>query len=123
MNSPLYITSITPEGKFLLGGIWKLYSQEGYPLEMSHLSCPEGHVIDWFEAMLDASTTNECPSLMDKISDFLPRETLSHLKRGFVLASQSGKTYQQLLDEKRQNATRFAVTVATVAGHPPKASL
>lgn len=107
-SSIIYLTGISSSGKPLLGGVWTLWEQEGFPLEMSHLICQEsGWGVDWFEAMVDASVSNNCPALMKHIESFLPGETLLLLKINFMAAIQSGKSYQQLLSEKRANGVAF----------------
>lgn len=54
MKSPLYITGANTEGKFLIGGIFKMQDSYGFPVEMSFLECKEKNLaIDWFEALAD----------------------------------------------------------------------
>jgi hypothetical protein len=105
MSSPLYITGKTTDGKILIGGVWTLWQQEGFPVEMSHLACQGRDIsIDWLEAMADASTTDNCPALMDLIISFLPADTITHLKISFMRVLASGMTYQQILEKKRSHS-------------------
>jgi hypothetical protein len=102
--SVIYATGFTPEGVMLIGGIWKLWEQEGFPLEMSHLICRDrGCSVDWLEAMADASCTNNCPALMKHIEAFLPSETITALKLEFMRVLNSGKTSEQIVAEKQAN--------------------
>ena len=101
-RSVLYITGYTPDRAPLIGGVWKLWEQEGFPLEMSHMTCLDrGWRVDWLEAMADASTTNNLPALMGHIEAFLPAEVVAQLKAGFAHVIASGKTYEKILQEKR----------------------
>lgn len=55
MTTPLYITGITPDGKFLLGGVFRMKDQMGFPLDMSYEICKEkGMEIDYCELFCDA---------------------------------------------------------------------
>lgn len=107
-HSTLYFTGCTPDRVLLMGGIWKLWEQEGFPLEMSFLVCRDkGMAVDWLEAMADASRTNNLPALMAALETFLPAETIQTLKAGFMRVLQSGETYEQILEGKRANGSAF----------------
>jgi hypothetical protein len=107
-SSVIYATGCTPDGVTLIGGIWKLWEQEGFPLEMSHLICRDkGWAVDWLEAMADASCTHNCPALVKHIEAFLPDETMTALKLGFMRVLNSGKTYEQIVAEKQANCRAF----------------
>lgn len=104
-KSVLYFTGVTENNQLLMGGIWKLWEQEGFPIELSNMVCKDHLVLaDWIEAMLDASCSNNCPSLMTHLESFLTQEHLFALKIRFVALLDSGKTYQELLSEKRKNS-------------------
>lgn len=108
----IYPTGCTPDGIVLIGGIWKLWEQEGFPIEMAHLLCQQhGWKVDWLEAMADASTTNNCPALMDHLRAFLPREDLALLQRGFM--AMSGTSFEEIIARKRENGRCLAQEVAS----------
>jgi len=108
-GSVIYATGCTPDGVTLIGGVWKLWEQEGFPLEMSHLICRDkGWAVDWLEAMADASCTNNCPALVKHIEAFLPHDAMTALKLGFMRVLNSGKTYEQIVAEKQKNGRAFA---------------
>lgn len=102
--SPLYFTGFS-DGKALVGGIWRMKSQEGFPVELSALQCASAGIIpDWMEAMADASTENECPSLMDDLGSFMTADQLCLLRARFTalfLLEDSPYTYESFLKEKR----------------------
>lgn len=101
-NNILYITGLNPTGIPLIGGVWRLRDQEGLPLEMSYLMAREkGFLIDWCEAMADASRSNNCPVLMQSIGEFLPDNVINHLKAGFLSMLKSGKSFDQIVSDKR----------------------
>ena len=103
-DSVIYATDCAPDGTTLVGGVWKLWEQEGFPLEMSHMICRDkGWRVDWLEAMADASRSNNCPALVKHIEAFLPCETMTALKLGFVRVLNSGKTCEQIIADKQAN--------------------
>lgn len=102
MSSPIYFTQLKPP---LIGGVWTLWHQDGFPLEMAWMTARgNGWGVDWMEAMIDASRTDNCPVLMDHISTFLDAETLTALKVRFVLMVRTGKTFDELYADKRKAA-------------------
>jgi hypothetical protein len=104
-KSVLYFTGANRNNQLLIGGIWKLWEQEGFPIELSNIVCKDNLVlVDWLEAMLDASCSNNCPSLMTHLESFLSEAELFELKIRFVSLLKSGKTYEELLLEKRKNS-------------------
>lgn len=112
----IYMTGCTPDGTPLIGGVWTLRDQEGFPLEMSHLVARDkGWLIDWAEAMADASRSNNCPALMKAVEAFLPSHVITHLKVGFVQMVRSGKSFEQVIAEKRANGKKMEAFVRAVA--------
>ena len=106
-DSIIYATGSTPDGTVLIGGVWTLWDQEGFPLEMSHLLCQQkGWAVDWLEAMADASRTHNLPSLMDHVQTFLPDHVVERLREGFLLVLKT-KAYEQIVEEKRTNGHAF----------------
>lgn len=60
LTSPLYVTGQTPEGRFLLGGIFQMQDRVGFPLDASFEECQSrGFEIDWLEALCDC-WLNDC---------------------------------------------------------------
>ena len=61
LSTPLYITAICPKTKqFMLGGIFKMQDQIGFPIDASFEECKaHGYVIDWLEALADC-WLNDC---------------------------------------------------------------
>ena len=112
----IYTTGCTPDGTPLIGGVWTLRDQEGFPLEMSHLVCRDkGWAIDWMEAMADASRSNNCPALMKAVEAFLPEHAVTHLKMGFMHMVRSGKSFDEVVAEKRANGKKMEAFVRAVA--------
>ena len=110
----IYCTGIAPDGKPILGGIWKMYAERGMPLEISHMEAEErGCHVDWLEAMADASLTADAPRLIQELEQFMG-SAIHGIKTGFIQAmrafSEFGtakddlRTYQNILINKRQNA-------------------
>lgn len=107
-NPVIYATGCTPDGILLVGGVWTLRDQEGFPIEMSYLLVRDkGWLIDWAEAMADASLSNNCPALMKAVEEFLPAQAIAHLRAGFVHMVRSGKRFEQVLAEKRENGKKM----------------
>jgi hypothetical protein len=60
LQSPIYVTGVSTDGKFLLGGIFKMQDQIGFPIDASFEECRNnGCQIDWLEAMADC-WLNDC---------------------------------------------------------------
>ena len=60
IQSPLYITATTPDGKIMLGGIFKMQDQVGFPIDASFEECKsQRFLIDWLEALADC-WLNDC---------------------------------------------------------------
>ena len=117
MNNPIYSTGCTLDGSTIIGGVWTLWEQEGFPLEMSYLLCQsKGWSVDWLEALADASCTNNCPALMDYVESFLPLHVVVAIKIGFMRYLDTGKTYQQIVEGKRANGKAFAEFARAYAG-------
>jgi hypothetical protein len=109
----IYPTGITQTGELLMGGVWKLWNEAGFPIEMSWLFFRDQNWgIDWMEAMADASTSNNLPSLMEKIAAFLPQEEIGEIKVKFMCLLRNGKNYEQILADKKSNFLRMAEFVA-----------
>ena len=54
-GTPLYMTGITPDGSPLIGGIYTLKDQSGFPLDMSYEEVRRmGACPDWAECLADA---------------------------------------------------------------------
>jgi hypothetical protein len=57
--NPIYITDIAPDGRLLVGGIFKMKDQVGFPLDCSYDICKENNLaIDYCELLCDAWLTN-----------------------------------------------------------------
>ena len=53
LNAPIYVTSVT-DGKLMLGGLFKMQDQVGFPIDASFEECKSrGCLIDWLEALCD----------------------------------------------------------------------
>lgn len=108
-NELVYVTGQTTDGHPLIGGIWKMWEQEGLPIEVVHLKCQqEGRRIDWLEAMADAAQHNNLPALMAHLEGFFDSNTLARLKQAYVRAVlRPGVTPAQIVAAKRANSPHF----------------
>ena len=108
MDETLYITGLTHGGRTLVGGLWTMWAQEGFPLELSQIALrDQGHDPDWAEAMADASRTGNCPALMTQLEALLPEGDLLNLKAGFMRIVASGVSWDAFLKTKRQNGEKY----------------
>jgi hypothetical protein len=58
--SVLYQTGFTPDGIPLLGGIYRLKDQEGFPVDMAYELCRDKGVCpDWAEFLADAGSQKD----------------------------------------------------------------
>lgn len=106
MTDTIYITGISDDGYLLYGGIWTHFHQNGFPIELSNLAVQGIGKVDWMEAMMDASITNNCPNLMEHLEIFMDNNTLIELKLRFVaLIKHTSPT--QFISDKRKNGEKF----------------
>ena len=97
----VYITGKTPDGKELVGGLWTLWSQEGFPIEMFHLKCEqEGTLVDWIEALADADRRNNLHALLMQMEAFLPTHIILGIGAAYHFLSEKHSP-QQILEKKR----------------------
>lgn len=60
ITKPLYVTAIGADGKFMLGGIFRMQDEVGFPLDASFEEIKSlGFHIDWLEALCDC-WLNDC---------------------------------------------------------------
>jgi hypothetical protein len=60
LQSPIYVTGISTDGKLLLGGIFRMQDTVGFPIDASFEECRQrGYAIDWLEALADC-WLNDC---------------------------------------------------------------
>lgn len=62
LQSPLYVTGLTTDGSksFLIGGIFKMQDQVGFPVDAAYDICRENNLkIDWLESLCDC-WLNDC---------------------------------------------------------------
>lgn len=80
-DSILFASATDSTGRTLLGGAWRLWMQEGFPLEMLQVLCAQrGLGIDWREAMTSAAQTNNLPACVAQMEQFIPRHEMSEIK-------------------------------------------
>lgn len=116
----IYVTGRTPIGALFVGGAWTFWHQDGFPLEMTYLLArDQGNLVDWIEAMADASTTDNLPALMKQLESFLPVEDLVQIKIRWVALHRAGQTPAQILANKKAHAEDFTPPAPPA---PPPAS-
>lgn len=98
-----YISGLTEDKRPLLAGVWRMKHQEGFPVEMSHLLVRDrGYLIDWMEAMADASIDNNLPILWGEIEQFLTQDQQIDLQIRFMtLLKQHGGNYTEIVRLKK----------------------
>lgn len=116
MDETLYTTGLTHEGRTLVGGLWTMWTQEGFPLELSRIALKDrGCDPDWAEAMADASRTGSCPALMSQLEALLPEGDLLNLKAGFMRIVASGVSWDDFLKAKRRNGEGYLQALKNTA--------
>jgi hypothetical protein len=104
--STIYPTGLTSDGGLLIGGVWRFWSQDGFPIELSYLQAKQrGWCIDWAEAMAEASITNDLPAIHEAMSQFLDEETMLGIKIRFAQLVNSGVGFSEFVEMKRKNQT------------------
>ena len=78
MKNPLYTTGIAaPDNKILVGGIFTMKDELGFPVDMSYEVCKEnGLYIDWCEFLADAGRQKQWKfdDALGEIKNLLPEE-------------------------------------------------
>ncbi len=104
----IYTTGYTQQGVELVGGIWTLFDQEGFPIEMSYLKLKQdGKRVDWIEAMASASLSNNLPSLVAQMSLFMGESELNLIKVLYSTLLKLGKTPEIIMEMKRLKAPTY----------------
>ena len=97
MNSSLYITGTTSKGTKLIGGIWRVYRQHGFPVDLSLLEVREhGALPDVCEMMAEASLHDEPPQQVKQVPELFTDEVKAMFDLMLTL-----KPPQEILDSKR----------------------
>lgn len=105
----IYATGKRHDGKILVGGAWRLWHQEGFPLEMTHLLCAQnGWQVDWVEAFCDASESDNAPALMKAMEGFLPAEEVTAIKFLLNETIRQKFNFSEFLKHKRERGIRIA---------------
>lgn len=81
ITDTIYVTGLTDSGDLLCGGIWRLYRQEGFPVDLSVLILREKGVLpDLCEMMAEASMHSELPQLEKQCPElFTPEAKLKFM--------------------------------------------
>ena len=76
MNTDIiYTTGFNAEGKCLVGGIWRLYRQEGFPVDLSFMHIREmGHYPDYMEMMAEATMYGELERLLKQYPEIFTND-------------------------------------------------
>jgi len=105
IHDTIYITGITDAGTPLIGGLWRLYRQEGFPLDLSLLIVREkGCAPDIAELFAEATIHSELPQVHKQASELFTTETQNMWLR--MVATNSGDQFlaaEQLLLSKREH--------------------
>jgi hypothetical protein len=87
-KSPLYFTGIAPDGKLLLGGIFRMKDEVGFPMDMSYeLAKDKGYHVDWCECLADAGRQKQSKfeSTMREIGYLIGDEVAKEIGEKFAL--------------------------------------
>ncbi len=89
-----------------MGGVWRMHHEMGFPLELSKMLCADrGILIDWMEAMADASLDNNLPSLVGHMESILNAQEVMELKIRFMaMCKVYCLDFNRILQEKKKNA-------------------
>jgi hypothetical protein len=87
-KSPLYFTGLTPDGRLLLGGVFRMKDEVGFPLDMSYeIAKEKGWLIDWMEYLADAGRQKQpkIESCLREIGYLLGEDEAKKIGDRFVL--------------------------------------
>lgn len=97
-----YVTGNTEDGRLLWGGGWRMKHELGFPLDafLDEVRSRNG-LVDWMEAMADASIDDNLPALHKEMQALLPEEDLRECKTRFMLLTRR-YTPQEFVDSKKR---------------------
>lgn len=118
MNNPLYITGLTDDGYFLIGGIYRMKDELGFPLDASLDYCIEkgNLIIDWCECLADAGSQNDWKfdSVLEELEMLLNKSTKEEIEQKFfqygnyVMRNYNTKTFietcEKILELKKEKS-------------------
>lgn len=90
--SPLYITGTTRDGIPLMGGIFAMKDQEGFPVDASLHECQhKGLCPDWAEYLADAGRQKQWKfdAAYDELTNLLGQPLASEILARFIVWGQS----------------------------------
>lgn len=115
-NDPLYFTGIAPDGWPLMGGIFTMKDQEGFPVDASYDECEHRlkvHV-DWAEYLADAGRQEQWKfdAASKEIEYLLGEATASDIQKRFLALGQrltdEGNDFravcERIVEQKKGNA-------------------
>lgn len=85
--SPLYVTGVTPEGQPLVGGVYRMKDEFGFPIDLSVLVLREkGANVDWLELLADAGRQSDASKLLDAVAELEAQAQIdvAHIKASFA---------------------------------------
>ena len=88
MSKTVYITGMTSEGQFLLGGVYRMKDELGFPLDASLDYCIErgNLVIDWCEFLADVGSQKDWKfdSVLEELEILLNKNTTENIRKNFL---------------------------------------
>ncbi len=121
---PLFVTGMKPDRSPLFGGVWTLWHRDGFPLALSPLMlCNADAAADWAEAMCDASLSDNLPALMRALESFLSADEIAALKAGFTKLLATGKSFAEIIAEKRRNGEKLREAMKVISDQAAAAAL
>jgi hypothetical protein len=107
----IYITGLTPDGIPLVGGIWRLYRQEGFPVDLSLLTIREKELVpDIMELFAEATIHYELPQAFKQCPEIFTDEAktkwLVYLKANGENETDQFQAAEKILLQKRSNGIK-----------------
>lgn len=108
INDIIYITGLTPEGIPLVGGIWRIYRQQGFPVDISLMEIREkGYLPDIMELFAESTFYAELPQVRKQAPELFTLENIHkwnlYLESFGLKESNQFDVAEKILMEKRNN--------------------
>lgn len=108
INDIIYITGLTPEGIPLVGGIWRIYRQQGFPVDISLMEIREkGYLPDIMELFAESTFYAELPQVRKQVPELFTLENIHkwnlYLESFGLKESNQFDVAEKILMEKRNN--------------------
>lgn len=112
MNTDIiYLTGYTENMDKMIGGLWRLHRQEGFPIDTSLIEVRErGWFPDWMDLLAEATVHGELPTLEKQVEipDVVKPRFMAYLKHHGYPEVDFEIAAKRLLEKKRSDGVKVS---------------